>query len=270
MTGPGDSPDVEDRDPPDDRIVIDASDLTEEPPQAAAPGLPGSPRPPTGPPVGGASSPLLPPLAPTSGETTGAVRPATAMTGPTRSIWSRVAANRLSSAVLAGLIGGLLGMLLGELVAGPDSADRGGSDAAGPPGFTEDGSSYNGIALGTGDVQVSLTWDSTDDLDLHVVDPSGDEIFYGDPISSSGGELDVDSNAACDQTSTTPVENVFWPDGGSPTGHYQVQVRLYQECGGDGATQDFSVTIRLGGIVTDTFDGTVTEHQTVTVTEFDR
>src|SRR5207237_4273195 len=43
----------------------------------------------------------------------------------------------------------------------------------------------------TGDVQVSVSWDAPSDVDLHVVDPSGEEIFYGNPASASGGQLDV-------------------------------------------------------------------------------
>lgn len=270
MTGPGAHPEREGGEPPENRIIIDAADLADEPPRPPPTSTAGLAMPPAGSLPNHQSRPALPPLAAPSGAAPGGVGPAKAAAGPTASLWTRMAANRLSSAVLAGLIGGLLGMLLGELVARPDPADPTGTDASSPPGFTEDGSFYNGIALGTGDVQVSLTWDSTDDLDLHVVDPNGDEIFYGDPVSPSGGELDVDSNAACAATTDTPVENVFWPDGGSPSGDYEVQVRHYEECGGDGSTQDFTVTVRFGGVVADTFDGTVAEHEAVTVTNFDR
>jgi uncharacterized protein YfaP (DUF2135 family) len=41
--------------------------------------------------------------------------------------------------------------------------------------------------VGTGDVQVTVTWDADSDLDLHVVEPSGEEIFYGHPVSATGG-----------------------------------------------------------------------------------
>ena len=45
--------------------------------------------------------------------------------------------------------------------------------------------------LGTGDVQVTLLWSSVADLDLHVVDPWGEEVCFDNPVSSSGGELVV-------------------------------------------------------------------------------
>ncbi|HYN88710.1 MAG TPA: hypothetical protein VER55_09275, partial [Ardenticatenaceae bacterium] len=76
--------------------------------------------------------------------------------------------------------------------------------------------------LGTGDVQVTLRWDNPADLDLHVVDPAGEEISYGHPVAQSGGQLDVDANIGCQDD--LRVENVFWPSGGAPTGTYQVEV----------------------------------------------
>ena len=32
--------------------------------------------------------------------------------------------------------------------------------------------------VGTGEVQVSVSWDAESDVDLHVVDPAGDEVYY--------------------------------------------------------------------------------------------
>ena len=38
---------------------------------------------------------------------------------------------------------------------------------------------------GTGDVRATVTWSGDCDLDLHVVDPSGTEIYFSNPSSST-------------------------------------------------------------------------------------
>jgi hypothetical protein len=77
----------------------------------------------------------------------------------------------------------------------------------------------------SGDVRVSLIWNNRNDCDLHVVAPSGEEIYYGHKRSICGGELDVDMNVRGE--STKPVENVYWPPGGAPAGRYRVFVQNY-------------------------------------------
>ena len=66
-------------------------------------------------------------------------------------------------------------------------------------------------------MQVTLTWDNDADLDLHVVEPSGEEIWYEHTESATGGFLDVD-----DVDGEGP-ENVFWFVG-APSGRYVVRV----------------------------------------------
>ena len=39
------------------------------------------------------------------------------------------------------------------------------------------------IKAGTGTLQISLSWDLDDDLDLHVFEPDGDEVYFKAPIS---------------------------------------------------------------------------------------
>jgi uncharacterized protein YfaP (DUF2135 family) len=111
-------------------------------------------------------------------------------------------------------------------------------------------------ALGTGDVQVTLQWDNTADLDLHVVDPNGEEIYYSHNRSASGGELDVDANAGCGGSLSSPVENVFWPYGEAPLGRYRVFVVYYKECDNEGATA-WRVRTKVGGSIR-SFSGIVT------------
>ena len=77
------------------------------------------------------------------------------------------------------------------------------------------------------DVQVSLMWNNYNDLDLHVVCPSGERIHGGNRKSACGGHLDVDANVRPD--SRKPVENVVWPEGEAPAGTYQVFVHYYKK-----------------------------------------
>ena len=44
-------------------------------------------------------------------------------------------------------------------------------------------------SLTTGDITFTLIWHTTDDLDLWVTDPSGEKIYYDDPVSDSGGDV---------------------------------------------------------------------------------
>ena len=79
----------------------------------------------------------------------------------------------------------------------------------------------------TGDVQISLMWENFNDLDLHVVCPSGERIHGGNKLSGCNGELDVDANVRPE--TKKPVENVVWPGVSAPPGTYQVYVHHYKK-----------------------------------------
>lgn len=111
------------------------------------------------------------------------------------------------------------------------------------------------ISVGTGDVQVSVSWDVSSDVDLYVVDPLGEEIFYGNRTSSSGGELDLDSNAAC-HGSDVRNENVTWPEGAAPRGEYTVRVNYWDACGQ--SRTNWVVTVRVEGQPVQTYTGSFT------------
>lgn len=92
----------------------------------------------------------------------------------------------------------------------------------------------------TGDVQISISWNTKDDIDLHVMYTPGnglvDEINWTNRTGRiSNGMLDVDMNAIPGMLSTTPVENVFWPAGSSPRGHFRVGVHFFRSWSGSSA-----------------------------------
>src|SRR5687767_1215648 len=97
------------------------------------------------------------------------------------------------------------------------------------------------ITVGTGDVQISVAWTGASDVDLHVFDPSGEEIFYGNKTAASGGTLDLDSNPACDIDNKNN-ENVVFPTGVAPAGEYRVVVDYYDDCGA--AKSEWVVTVQ--------------------------
>lgn len=109
------------------------------------------------------------------------------------------------------------------------------------------------IEVGTGLVQVSLSWDTRTDVDLHVIDPAGEEIFWLERVSSSGGELDLDSNAGC-VLDNVNNENITWNDS-APTGDYTVRVDYWSACDVLGTTS-YVVTVRSGDQQPQTFTGT--------------
>jgi hypothetical protein len=117
------------------------------------------------------------------------------------------------------------------------------ADPEGRVGMPSD-RSYNAILVGSGDVQVTVAWDTGADVDLHVVDPEGWEIYWGNRQSPSGGELDLDSNAAC-VGDNVRNENISWRVGTAPQGPYTVRVDYWSSCDAPGT--NYTVVIHNEG-----------------------
>jgi hypothetical protein len=106
-----------------------------------------------------------------------------------------------------------------------------------------------------GQLVVSLSWDTDADLDLHLVDPDGVEVWARNPNSwqptpgapptawRDGGLLDLDSNAGC-RIDGRDQENVVWATV-PPSGHYLVRVDAPSLCGQSVAR--WTVEVRLRG-----------------------
>ena len=116
-------------------------------------------------------------------------------------------------------------------------------------------------------LMITAIWDNTDDVDLHVIDPEGNE-FYFETQSFPGvpGELTRD-------ITTGPGVEV-WEEVDARTGAYSVMLNLY---GGNGGVvnggiysrsgrQDYSVTLTTVGQLVDVATVTVNSDGSVSVT----
>lgn len=108
------------------------------------------------------------------------------------------------------------------------------------------------VETAAGDLKVSLSFNESEDLDLYVMDPSGDEVFYGVP-TLNGGNLDLDSNAGCADNLGVNNENITWDGSETLRGEYTVRVNYYQQC--SAASVDYIVTVSIGNDVR-TYTGT--------------
>ncbi len=108
-------------------------------------------------------------------------------------------------------------------------------------------------AVGTGDVQVTLSWQAFADIDLYVEDPAGDVVYYDNDYVTSGGQLDRDNT--CGDFIQGQPENIFWPQEGAPSGTYKVSVHYYGDCENTGPVA-WTVRTVVGGQV-QTYNGTL-------------
>jgi len=98
-------------------------------------------------------------------------------------------------------------------------------------------------------LRVVLSWDSDNsDLDLHVVSPDGEHVFYGNRVGKNGGALDVDV--------TTGFGPEIFASPSPPAGVYHVYVNYY----GRGSDKQ-PLTMAQVAIVTQ--EGTVSEKRQV-------
>ena len=78
-----------------------------------------------------------------------------------------------------------------------------------------------------GVLRCSLAWFNYDDLDIHVIEPNKNHIYFSNKRSSTDGTLDVDMNAG-GQKSRSAVENIVWTDQSRILeGMYTVYVHNY-------------------------------------------
>jgi hypothetical protein len=130
-----------------------------------------------------------------------------------------------------------------------------------------------------GVVRASLAWFNYDDLDLHMLEPGGNRIYYGARVSpSTGGVLDVDMNpgggtahhaaAAPARYSRAAVENISYASKARMTpGAYKLMVNNYAKA--ETSDPGFEVELELDGAVRSfAYAKALRARETVAVAEF--
>lgn len=102
---------------------------------------------------------------------------------------------------------------------------------------------YFTATLDNAEITIRLDWSKhsgNTDIDLHVVDPNGEEIAFYNMTSSSGGYLDRD-----DTVGPGP-EHVRWSN--APAGTYKIYVHYYPNEAEDRSVTSYTVSVIADGI----------------------
>lgn len=121
------------------------------------------------------------------------------------------------------------------------------------------------LTVGTGALQVNLSFSNSKDLDLYLVLPNKTPIYWNNTgqlteYDSATGEwkvicgLDVDSNPDCSIDGINS-ENIFYPADKVMNGTYEVYVNLYNNCDRHIATSWTVTAIYKGSLIGNTLTG---------------
>lgn len=97
--------------------------------------------------------------------------------------------------------------------------------------------------LPNGSLEAMLTWATNADLQLLIRDPRGATVYDDQPEIESGGILAADGNRDCQDTTTSPVSYIYWPQNRQPEpGVYEVEVWYQNNCN-DNAPVEFTLRV---------------------------
>ena len=119
----------------------------------------------------------------------------------------------------------------------------------------------------SGRVQIILAWDDRNDLDLVMICPNGERLYF-DHRQACGAVLDVDRNAGNSALTPTPVENIVFAAEPAP-GRYRIIVWHFQNNPPAPASSPYRVTVKREGRPDQVFTGRVAAGQQVEVGHFD-
>lgn len=109
--------------------------------------------------------------------------------------------------------------------------------------------------LSLSDIAATLRWTGASDVDLHVIDALGQEVYWDRTSTPEGGRLDLDSNPGCELDNVNQ-EIISWPAGKAPTGDYRVFVQYYDACGV--SSSPYTVSLSIKNRAVQTYSGTLT------------
>jgi subtilisin family serine protease len=112
----------------------------------------------------------------------------------------------------------------------------------------------------TGDVQVLLSWNNYNDLDLACEDPRGETVWFRNKFVSTGGQLEIDMNVDYPDNDK-PIENIFWKPGTAPKGKYKVYLIYFRKHTGIDETP-YKIMVKYGG-KTKELSGTIRENDKI-------
>ena len=118
---------------------------------------------------------------------------------------------------------------------------------AGPTGETEKRLQEQGARIGA--VNIVLTWNTDDDLDLYATCPGGQKISYANKVAC-GGKHDIDRNAG--KIEAKPIENIVWETGAAPAGKYIVEVNRYLARSSGQRPTTFTIELKIDGTTVQT------------------
>lgn len=106
-------------------------------------------------------------------------------------------------------------------------------------------------------MQVTLTWNTQDDLNLQVREPTGESLFWDSRTTTSGGSFGLDVNGLCEVLAEPPaVETASWSPGSHAIGSYEILVYYRQSCS-TAQPVDFTVQVTVDGQQLDPIQGSV-------------
>jgi hypothetical protein len=155
--------------------------------------------------------------------------------------------------------GAVAGQFMGTGSCAPQDGGVGGTCV---PNCNEGFQCQGGVCVlngGGGPVQITLRWNTHEDLDLHVLEPLPNggtcEIYYGDTNrpgdpSSCGavGWLDLDSEPGCFYDYVDTENIIYSPANPAPCGTYTVWVNHYENCNASLAVVPFELEVRFAGM----------------------